>query len=140
MLKIYDQMYGYAKTYITSNSKYTPSVIQVYPNESPIFPIVSIEESIQNISSENLSKGERKTFIQFTINVFSCDKTVDGKKISRETINDELVELVSNVFDDHYGMKVRIQSAPNMDTSIKRTLITCTADVDNEKLIIYRRN
>jgi hypothetical protein len=140
MLDIYDQMFSYAKTYITSNSIYTPHIIPSYPNETPIFPIVSIEEVQQVISSENLSKGERKTRLTLEANVLSQEKTVDGKKVSNLTINKELVKLVSDVFDKHYGMKVTIKSAPNMDASIKRTLITCTADVDNEKLIIYRRN
>lgn len=139
MLDIENQIFDYAKDYIISHSLYEPTVIKTFPNTFPVFPIVSIEEITQDFYNETLSKNERKTKVSYEINIFSQDKTIENKKISKHEINKELTKLISEIFDVHFGMKVSIRTAPNIDASIKRTLITCTGVVDNEKLIIYRR-
>lgn len=138
MLDIENQIFDYAKDYIISHSLYEPTVIKTFPNTFPVFPIVSIEEITQDFYDETLNKNERKTKVSYEINIFSQDKTIENKKISKHEINKELTKLISEIFDVHFGMKVSIRTAPNIDASIKRTLITCTGVVDNEKLIIYR--
>ena len=135
---IYENIFQYAKQYIKQKSIYSPEVFKNAPTESDIFPLVIIPECKIVLDEETLKYGERKYEIIFEIEIYSTDKTVGNKKISRETIINELENLIYEVFEEHYGLLGEDPTIkPNADTNVARETISFTGKIKNN--IIYRR-
>lgn len=140
-IDIYNQIFQYAKQYIKQKSQYSPEVFKNAPTESNIFPLVIIPQCKVILDDETLktpSKNERKYKIIFDIEIYSTDKTVGTKKISRQTIISELEDLVYEVFEEHFGLLgEKPQPRVNADTNISREGIEFTGKYKNK--IFYRR-
>ena len=135
---IYNNMFQYAKQYIKQKSIYNPEVFKNAPTESDIFPLVIIPECKIILDDETLKYGETRYQVIFEIELYSTDKTVESKKVSRTTIMQELEKLVYDVFEEHYKLLGREpQIVPNADTNIARETIKFTGKIKNN--IIYRR-
>ena len=135
---IYNNMFQYAKQYIKLKSVYSPEVFKNAPTESDIFPLVIIPKCKMMIDEETLKYGERRYKIKFEIEIYATDKTVKNKKMSRQTIIQELEKLVYDVFEEHYGLLGKEpEMKPNADTNIARETISFTGKIKNN--IIYRR-
>ena len=136
--KIYDNIFEYAKKYIEKNSIYSPKVSKTAPTESKIFPLVVIPECKIIIADETLKYGEQKYNLIFDIEIYATDKTIEKKRIARQTIISELQQLIYDVFEEHYKMLgEEPQPRPNADLNVAREEIKFTAKVKNN--IIYRR-
>ena len=135
---IYNNMFQYAKKYIKQKSIYSPEVFKNAPTESDIFPLVIIPECKIILDDETLKYGETRYQVIFEIELYSTDKTIENKKVSRTTIIQELEKLVYDVFEEHYKLLGREpQIVPNADTNIARETIKFTGKIKNN--IIYRR-
>ena len=135
---IYENIFQYAKQYIKQKSIYSPEVFKNAPTESDIFPLVIIPECKIVLDEETLKYGERKYEIIFEIEIYSTDKTVGNKKTSRQTIIQELENLIYDVFEEHYGLLGEDPTIkPNADTNVARETISFTGKIKNN--IIYRR-
>lgn len=135
---IYDNIFQYAKQYIKQKSIYSPQVFKNAPTESNIFPLVIIPECKIVLDDETLKYGETKYQIIFEIEIYSTDKSIENKKVSRTTIIQELEKLVYNVFEEHYKLLgAEPKPTPNADTNIARETIRFTGKIKNN--IIYRR-
>lgn len=135
---VYDNIFRYAKQYIEQKSIYSPEVSKNTPTQSDIFPLVIIPECKIILDEETLKYGERKYEIIFNIEIYSTDKNINNKRVSRNTIIRELEKLVYEVFEEHYrllGKEPEIR--PNADTNVAREEIRFTGKVKNN--IIYRR-
>lgn len=135
---IYESIFQYAKKYIKEKSIYSPEVFKNAPTESDIFPLVIIPQCKVVLDDETLKYGEKKYEVIFEIEIYATDKTVGTKKVSRQTIIQELEKLVYEVFEEHYvllGEEPRIK--PNADTNVAREGIKFTGKIKNN--IIYRR-
>lgn len=135
---IYENIFQYAKKYIKEKSIYNPEVFKNAPTESDIFPLVIIPQCKVVLDDETLKYGERKYEVIFEIEIYSTDKTVGTKKVSRQTIIQELEKLVYEVFEEHYvllGEEPQIK--PNADTNVARESFKFTGKIKNN--IIYRR-
>lgn len=135
---IYESIFQYAKKYIKEKSIYSPEVFKNAPTESDIFPLVIIPQCKVVLDDETLKYGERKYEVIFEIEIYATDKTVGTKKVSRQTIIQELEKLVYEVFEEHYvllGEEPQIK--PNADTNVAREGIKFTGKIKNN--IIYRR-
>ena len=136
--KIYDNIFQYAKKYIEKNSIYSPKVYKSAPTESKTFPLVIIPECKIVIADETLKYGEQKYNLIFDIETYTTDKTIENKKIARQTIISELQKLIYDVFEEHYKMLgEEPQLRPNADLNVAREGIKFTAKIKNN--IIYRR-
>lgn len=140
-LDIYEKVFQYAKQYIKQNSKYSPEVFKNAPTESKVFPLVIIPKCKFIIDDETLktpSKNERGYKIIFDIEVYSTDKTVGTKKVSKQTIISELEELLYEVFEEHFGLLGNEpQVRPNADINVAREGIEFSGKYKNK--IFYRR-
>lgn len=135
---IYDNIFQYAKQYIKQKSIYSPEVFKNAPTESDIFPLVIIPECKIVLDDETLKYGETKYQVIFEIEIYATDKSVGTKKVSRNTIIQELEKLVYEVFEEHYKLLgAEPQATPNADTNIARETIRFTGKIKNN--IIYRR-
>lgn len=134
MPEVYDEIYKYAKIYLTENSKYSPKVLKDTPPDNK-FPLVIIKEIRDSLYSENLNKTDQRFNIGYEIEIF----TMNQSNISKQTIANELKVLLNNVFDEHYGMNRTFnKQVPNVDTDVYRWNMRFEAKIDENKRI-YRR-
>ena len=90
------------------------------------------------LDDETLCYGEQKYKIKFEIEIYTTDKTVGSKKIARQTIIEELEDLVYEVFEEHYRFKGDDPDPkPNADINVSRESIQFEGKIKNN--IIYRR-
>ncbi len=135
---IYKEIFRYAEKYIEEKSIYLPEVRQNTPTESNVFPLVIIPKCKIILDDETLKYGEQKYQIIFEIEIYATDKTVSAKRISSQTIINELLDLVYEVFENQLGMWGKEpQPKPNADTNISRVGIMFTGKIKDNK--IYRR-
>ena len=135
---IYESIFQYAKKYIKEKSIYNPEVFKNAPTESDMFPLVIIPECKIILDNETLKYGEQKYQIIFNIEIYTTDKTVETKRISKQTIMQELEKIVYEVFEEHYGLLgSEPEIRPNADINIARENIRFTGKIKNN--IIYRR-
>lgn len=132
-------MYQYSKEYIQSNSKYSPAVLKTTPQEINQFPLVVIPECKLILKDETLKHKEKEYRLIFDIELYSTDKSVESKKVARQSIIAELEKLIYEVFEEHYLMRVaEPKSTPNIDRNVDRLYMRAEATI-NEKKIIFRR-
>ena len=135
---IYNNIFQYAKQYIKQKSTYSPEVFKNAPTESDIFPLVIIPECKIVLDDETLKYGGTKYQVIFEIEIYATDKSVGTKKVSRNTIIQELEKLVYDVFEEHYKLLGKEPDVkPNADINVAREGISFTGKIKNN--IIYRR-
>lgn len=119
-------------------SKYTPKVLKSAPTESKIFPLVIVQNPRIIIDEETLSYTEQKYIFKIEIEIYATEKTVGIKKIARQTIMEELENLIYEVFEGYYKFKgLEPQVRPNADINVSREAIQFEGRIKNN--IIYRR-
>lgn len=134
MPNVYDEIFQYAKKYIKEQSKYSPTVLKSTP-PSKKFPLILIKQTKDNLYSENLDKTDQRFNLSYEIEIYSMDKGTIAKQI----ITDELVGLINDVFDEHYGMNRRFnKEVPNADADVFRWVMRYAGKIDENKRI-YRR-
>ena len=135
---IYNNIFKYAKQYIKQKSLYSPEILKNAPTESDIFPLVIIPECKIVLDDETLKYGEPKYQVIFEIEIYATDKSLGTKKVSRNTIKQELEKLVYDVFEEHYKLLGKEPDVkPNADINLAREGISFTGKIKNN--IIYRR-
>lgn len=134
MPNVYDEMFKYAKTYITEKSKYSPKILKDTPPDKK-FPLILIKPTRDDLYSENLDKTDQRFYIGYEIEIY----TMNIDETSKQTIADELVQLLNDIFDEHYGMDRKLnKELPNADANIYRWGMRFEAKIDENKRI-YRR-
>ena len=127
-------MFQYAKKYIKENSKYSPTILKNTP-PSQKFPLVIIKSLTDPLYDENLDKTDQRFKFGYLIEIYSMNKG----NIAKEIITEEIVDLLNNVYDEHYGMNRTFnEEVPNVDADVYRWQMRFEAKIDENK-IIYRR-
>lgn len=137
---IENELFKNAKKYIIENSEYSPFVISNFISQAEVFPIVIIEETDDSLSEETLSLGEQKLDLTYEIEIYAMDKVVNGKKIARQVIIDELKNIINDVFENQYGF-TRMTSTPrqNIDLDVSRFYMRFEGVYDTVNKKIFRR-
>ena len=135
MTNIYNNIFQYAKEYITTNSIYNPYVLKATPEESKVFPLVIITQRNDYLKDETLKKTEKQNVLSYEIEIFARDTSVN-----RQTIVEELVKLVNDVFEDDIGFR-RTQASPipNIDLSVDRFVLEYEGVFDEKSNKIFRK-
>lgn len=134
MPDIYDEIFDYAQDYIKTNSNYNPTVLEDTPQQTRIFPLVIIKHYDDNLVDENLDKTDQKFKINYEIEIYS----IDTEETAKQDIRKELIRLVNDVFDEHYGLARKgNDNIPNIDLNVDRQKLKYSGKLD-EKNIIYR--
>lgn len=82
-----------------------------------------------------MDKTDQRFRVVFEVEIY----TIDTEGYAKEEIKDELVDLVNDVFDEHYGFNRKInRSIPNIDLDVERQHLRYEGKLD-ENYIIYRR-
>lgn len=131
-----DEIFEYAKKYIQSKSKYSP---YVYPDEIETqgkFPLVLIKYEDDPLYDECLAKEEQKYKVSYEIEIYAENQANQVK----QEIRKELVDLVNDVFDEHFGFtRKENKNVPNADLNLDRRHMRFVAIIDENKRI-YRGN
>ena len=131
---VYDEIFKYAQKYIKENSKYSPKVLKDTPPDKK-FPLIIIKQIRDDLYGENLDKTDQRFYIGYEIEIYSINK----ENIAKQAITQELVRLVNDVFDEHYGMNRKAnRDVPNVDMDVYRWNMRYEAKIDENKRI-YRR-
>ena len=134
MPNVYDQIYQYAKKDIKEKSKYSPKILKDTPPDKT-FPLIIIREIGDDLYDENLDKTDQRFNIVYEIEIY----TINKGQVAKQEIANELIKLVNDVFDVHYGLRRTFnQQIPNVDTDVYRHNVRFEGKVDENK-IIYRR-
>ena len=135
MVNIYNDIFQYAKEYITTNSQYNPYVLKATPEESKLFPLVIITQVNDYLKDETLAKTEKQNSLSYEIEIFAQDTSVN-----RQTIIEELVGLVNHVFEDDLGFRrTQAMPIPNIDLSVDRFEMEYTGVFDEKSNKIFRK-
>ena len=130
------------KKYVEEKSIYKPTVTKAMPQQSKVFPIVPVKILPVTNKYNNLSYGEETYTFGIEINVYSQDKTIDSKKISKRTICNEVTEQVVDYFKTNYHVTIKTElDALNTDSNVHRNIVRISGKLDTKyglnNLVIY---
>lgn len=138
------KFYPELKEYIENNDMlYSSTVVKNKPEDSKIFPIIPVK-LLPRITNRynNLSYGEETYSFGIEIEIYATNMTIDGSKVSKKTICDNLTKLIVNYIKDNYHFTIHItHDAPNIDNNVHRNIIQLNGVLDtkygNDNLVIY---
>lgn len=130
------------KKYVEEKSIYNPLVTKAMPQQSKVFPIVPVKLLPVTNKYNNLSYGEETYTFGIDINVYSQDKTINSKKISKRTICNEVTKQVVNYFKTNYHVTIKTElDALNADSNVHRNIVKISGKLDTkyglDNLVIY---
>jgi hypothetical protein len=137
-----EKIYPELKEYVEANSIYSPLVTKVYTEQSKVFPIVTVQLVRERQRFGNLTWGEKRYPFRIEINIYSNDKTIDNKKVSKIAITDEISDIVETYFNDSCKVSLlREDDIANIDGNIRRNIIIVEGILDTklgeDNLIMY---
>jgi hypothetical protein len=137
-----EKIYPELKEYVEANSIYSPLVTKVYTEQSKVFPIVTVQLVSERQKFGNLTWGEKRYPFRIEINIYSNDKTIDNKKVSKIAITDEISDIVETYFNDSCKVSLfREDDIANIDGNIRRNIIIVEGILDTklgeDDLIMY---
>ena len=137
-----NKIYPELKKYVEEKSIYNPTITKAMPQQSKVFPIVPVKILPVTNKYNNLSYGEETYTFGIEINVYSQDKTVANKKISKRTICNEVTEQVVDYFKTNYHVTIKTElDAINADSNVHRNIIRISGKLDTkyglDNLVIY---
>lgn len=132
------------KDYVEKESLYKPNVTKNTPQTSKIFPIVTAILLPYERNYNNLNYGEITYNFGIEINVYAQDLTVNGEKLSKKTICNEVTNKVLEFFENNYHVSIRVElDIKNIDSNVHRDHIRITGKLDTKgglnNLVIYPR-
>lgn len=141
--KIFENtIYPKLKDYVEKTSIYKPLLTKKMPQESKVFPIVPVKLLPVENKYNNLSYGEETYTFGIDIGVYSIDKTIEGNKVSKRTICNEVTSVIVDYFKTNYHITVKTElDALNVDSNVHKNIIRITGKLDTkyglDKLVIY---
>ena len=138
-----DVIFPELKSYVETNSIYSPKVTKKQVLDSKTFPIVPVKLLPIENAYNNLTYGEQTYTFGIDINVYAQDKIVGTDKISKKTVCDEVTGQVVDYFKK-YHVTTRVEyDILNVDESVHRNNIRITGKLDTkygeDNLVIYPR-
>ena len=128
-----EKIFPELKSYIETNSIYSPKVTKVFTEQSKVFPIVTVQLVRERQIFNNLTWGEKTYPFRIDINVYSDDKTVNNTKVSKIVITDEISSLVEDYFNQNYKISIsRNDDMENIDGNIRRDYIRIEGILDTK--------
>ncbi len=136
------KIYPEQKKYVEEKSIYKPHITKAMPQNSKDFPIVPTKLLPFENQYNNLSYGEETYPFGIEINVYSQDSTINGKKVSKRTICNEVTGHIVDYYKINYRVTIKVElDAPNIDSNVHRNIIRITGKLDTkyglDKLVIY---
>lgn len=137
-LEIYNKIFNILKQFLESESKYNPIVTKQELRQSNRFPLVVITEEDNAYLIGTTKFEETKSRVEYEINVYTTDKNIGNKMISRQEIARELVGLIDNVMGYNLRMIRRsCRPTPNLDKNIYRITLRYRGNINDNTGKLY---
>ena len=128
-----DKIFPELKSYVETNSIYSPLITKIYTEQSKVFPIVTVQLVRERQIFNTLTYGEKTYPFRIDINIYSNDKTINNTKVSKLVINDEISGLIEDYFNSNYKVSISRQyDLANIDGSIRRDYIRIEGILDTK--------
>lgn len=126
------------KQFILDKSKYSPNIFNKTPQSLSKFPTIIAKET-DNVEASNYTSLGREEFaneITHTIEIYTKDMIIDGKKIPSKVIMSELKYLVFNFYQAWGFTREQATEADYINYEIDRFIIieSCTLNSWNRKI------
>lgn len=130
------------KKYVEDKSIYNPLITKAMPQESKVFPIVPTKLLPVINQYNTLDYSEESYTFGIDINVYAQDETIDGKRVSKRTICNEVTEQIVVYYKTNYRVTIKTTlDALNVDSNVHRNIVRITGKLDTkyglDKLVIY---
>ena len=137
-----NELYPDLKDYLEANSIYSPTLVKRYTGESKVFPLVTMLLYRTSRNYTNLTYGEKTYDFRIEIDVYANDLVVDGSKVSKRIIGNEITGHIVDFFENYYTVSIRVNyDTVNMDGNIYRNNIRVSGVLDTkygiDKLVTY---
>ena len=119
-LEIYNELFSLYKTYIMENCIYNPNIRKKTPQSFSRFPTIIFKESVNINDSITTNKQEFIDQISYTIDIYTKDMTIDGKKYASEDIMRDLQYLTFEFMKNMKMDRVSCEDAEYLDYTIDR--------------------
>lgn len=128
-----DYIFPNLKTYLTTNSVYTPHTTKKQVLDNGVFPLVTVKLLPVKNKYNNLTYGEETYTFGIDINIYAQDIISGTKKIAKKTVCDEVTSKVIKYFKDNYHVTVNVEyDILNMDTNIHRNNVKINGKLDTK--------
>lgn len=118
------EIYDVLKDYLTRDDiSYKPTISKKYVDivNRENFPLVTIEEIDNTLSSASFGGNESVSNLAYEINVYAIDKKYNDEIISNINICRYLVQKIDYVLSECYHMRrIQVRPTPNIDITIYR--------------------
>lgn len=137
-LDIYDKIYQILKSFLESESQYSPIVSKEELRQFDRFPLVVITEENNAYLIGTTRFEETKSRLNYEINIYATDKKVGNKVIAKQAIARELSGLVDNVMGYNLRMIRRsCRPTPNTDKTIYRITMRYVGNLNDNTGKLY---
>ena len=137
-LEVYNKIFNILKQFLADESQYNPIVSKQELRQSDRFPLVVITEEDNAYLTGTTRFEETKSRVEYEINVYATDKSINNKMVSRQEIARELVGLIDNVMG--YNLKMIRRSCrptPKLDKNIYRITLRYKGNVNDNTGKLY---
>jgi hypothetical protein len=137
-LDIYDKIFQILKTFLQTESKYSPIVAKQELRQTDKFPLVVFTEEDNSYLTGTTRFEETKSRLNYEINIYATDKAVNDTLVAKQEIARELAGLVDNVLG--YNLKMTRRSCrptPNLDKNIYRITMRYRTNLNDNTGKLY---
>lgn len=118
-MTIYDEVRNGLNQYLSKNSEYAPLVKTKASGDT--FPYVVFEKSNDVEHASDISRNTVISVLEFEINIYTKEKTINNKKVADRTIATEIEECIKKYMGGVLGYKRTYDKpTPNIDLSVYR--------------------
>lgn len=119
------------KQFILDNSIFTPRVFNDTPQELKSFPTILFLENNNKDDITSTNRIEYVDKLQYKIEIYTKNKTIDGKTYARKTITDELKYLTFEFLRNHNLRRTDVRKAEYLDLNVDRNIVLAECSVNN---------
>lgn len=136
-----DIIYPQLKKYVEEKSIYNADV-EKKGTQKKYFPIVIAGLLPITNKFNSLNYGEETYTFGIDIDIFAIGQTINGDKVAKKTICDEVTKWVIDYFKTNFRVTIKnYPDAPNVDSNVQRSNVKITGKLDTryglDKLVIY---
>ena len=132
-MDVENKLFNLYKDYIVKNSKYAPFIFNDIPQKLAEFPTITFIES-DNRDLGNVNSSDRTEFVdvlQYKIDIYTKNKSVNKMIIARKIITNELKNLTISFLRDYGFKRTSCNKAEYLDIDVDRTVIVAECNINN---------
>lgn len=132
-MNIESMVFKLYKQYLKDKSKFSPNVFNKAPKNLSVFPTIVLKES-NNIEDSNYTTLDRKesvSEITDTIDIYTKDMVINGKKYPSKEIMNELKFLTFEFFQAWGFTRTQCSEADYLNLEVDRLVIMEKCNLNN---------